>query len=97
LEAVLSRPQFLKYAPAEALSAFADLIRTEGTMFEVSADDQAKVAPPCRDGNDNILLALAQAAKVDVLVSSDDDPLVLNPWNGTPILTPAQFLAQYPS
>lgn len=39
LEAVLSRPQFLKYAPAEALSAFADLIRTEGTMFEVSAED----------------------------------------------------------
>ena len=39
-------------------------------------------------------LALAQAGDADVIVSSDQDLLVLSPWNGIPILTPGQFLSQ---
>jgi predicted nucleic acid-binding protein len=31
------------------------------------------------------------AADADALVSSDGDLLVLDPWHGIPIMTPAQF------
>ena len=30
-----------------------------------------------------------------LIISSDQDLLVLNPWRGIPILTPAQFVAQF--
>jgi uncharacterized protein len=95
LGSVLARPKFLRYAPAEALQAFVDLVQTEGQMFAVTAEDEANIAPRCRDRNDDILLALAKVAKVDVLVASDNDLLALHPWNRIPILTPAQFLAQH--
>jgi predicted nucleic acid-binding protein len=35
-----------------------------------------------------------QVCQADVLVSSDDDLLVLNPWRGVPVLRPAEFLAR---
>jgi predicted nucleic acid-binding protein len=52
----------------------------------------AAVQPPCRDPNDNMFLALARAVEADALISGDEDLLVLHPWNGIPILTPAEFL-----
>jgi hypothetical protein len=51
------------------------------------------VDPPCRDRNDNLHLALAWAAKAELLISSDQDLLCLHPWRGIPVLTPASFLA----
>ena len=95
LETVLARPQFAKYAAAETLRAFIESIRAEGRMFSVSAADLEKVEPRCRDAEDHHVLALAIVAKVDLIVASDHDLLVLNPWRGIPILTPAQFLAQF--
>lgn len=96
LETVLARPRFLKYAPAEALTAFVDLVRSECKMFELSAQEEATVVPRCRDGKDDVFLALAGVAQANVLITSDEDLLALNPWNGIPILTPAQFLARFP-
>jgi uncharacterized protein len=49
-------------------------------------------APVCRDPDDDEVLALALAAKVDLIVSGDDDLLVLQVFEGIPILTPAQAL-----
>ncbi|MBK9345836.1 MAG: hypothetical protein IPN06_05050 [Burkholderiales bacterium] len=37
-------------------------------------------------------LALARACSAAALISSDADLLVLSPWNGIPITTPAAFL-----
>jgi predicted nucleic acid-binding protein len=34
------------------------------------------------------------AAEADVLVSSDKDLLVLHPWRGIRIVTPAEFLGE---
>jgi putative PIN family toxin of toxin-antitoxin system len=73
LEIVLARPQFAKYASTEILGAFIESIRAEGTMFSVSAAELEKVEPPCRDANDNFILALALVAQADVIVSSDND------------------------
>jgi putative PIN family toxin of toxin-antitoxin system len=48
--------------------------------------------PVCRDPDDDEVLALALAAQVDLIVSGDDDLLVLQAFEGIPILTPAQAL-----
>ncbi|MDP1656717.1 MAG: putative toxin-antitoxin system toxin component, PIN family [Hylemonella sp.] len=53
---------------------------------------ELNLAPPCRDPKDNMFLALVQACDADALISSDADLLVLHPWQGVPILTPAAFL-----
>jgi predicted nucleic acid-binding protein len=94
LEEVAARPSFAKYATAEARSDFVSYVRRNGEIFQVSATDAAAVGPCCRDVNDNHILALAQVAEVAVIVSSDRDLLVLSPWNGIPVLTPAEFLAE---
>lgn len=48
--------------------------------------------PRCRDAKDDYLLLLALSVKADTLVTSDEDLLVLNPWNNVAILRSAEFL-----
>jgi len=48
--------------------------------------------PVCRDPDDDAVLALALAAKVDCIVSGDDDLLVLETFQGIAIITSAQAL-----
>ena len=50
--------------------------------------------PVCRDADDDEVLALAIAAQADLIVSGDNDLLVLQQFNGIPILNPAQAAAQ---
>ena len=47
----------------------------------------------CREAKDNKYLELALAAGAGIIVSSDEDLLVLDPWRGVRILLPAQYLA----
>lgn len=46
----------------------------------------------CRDPRDDRFLEAAVAGEADVIVSGDDDLLVLHPFAGIPILPPAAFL-----
>lgn len=46
----------------------------------------------CRDADDDVVLACALAAKADVIVTGDKDLIVLHPWNGIQILSPADAL-----
>lgn len=48
--------------------------------------------PVCSDSDDDEVLALAMAARADVIVSGDADLLVLQQFEGIPILDPAQVL-----
>ena len=48
--------------------------------------------PVCRDPDDDQVLALALAAKVDLIISGDNDLLSLASFEGIPIVTPAQTL-----
>lgn len=48
--------------------------------------------PVCRDPDDDEVLALALLAQADVIVSGDNDLLVLQSFKGIPILTAAQAL-----
>jgi putative PIN family toxin of toxin-antitoxin system len=46
----------------------------------------------CRDPKDNKFLEVAVSGKADVIVSGDEDLLVLHPFAGIPILPPHAFL-----
>jgi putative PIN family toxin of toxin-antitoxin system len=46
----------------------------------------------CRDPKDDKFLEVAVAGKADVIVSGDQDLLVLHPFAGIPIVPPAAFL-----
>jgi putative PIN family toxin of toxin-antitoxin system len=89
LEAVLSRPKFNAYlAPADRLQFFHRLRRAAmhiGNVAEVSA---------CRDPKDDKFLALALAGHANLILSGDQDLLVLHPFRGINILTPRQYLDQ---
>jgi uncharacterized protein len=94
LQHVLDRRKFDRYLDKESRRAFVALIRRNVHLFAVQDLDLAALRPLCRDPRDNQFLALAVAAGADAVVSSDEDLLVLHPWRGIPILTPAQFLAK---
>ena len=49
--------------------------------------------PVCRDPDDDEVLALAIAAKVELIVSGDKDLLSLGSFEGIPILAPAQAVS----
>lgn len=95
LEHVLLRPKFDLYQPPDVRREFVELVRKFAVLVPVSATDEASVFPACRDSKDNPFLALVLACAADVLVSSDADLLVLHPWRGVPIVTPAGFLFSY--
>jgi putative PIN family toxin of toxin-antitoxin system len=91
LEQVMNREKFDRYLDLESRRAFVALVRRNVRLFAVDAGLLA-VGPQCRDTKDQPFLALAHAAEAKTLVSGDEDLLVLHPWNGIPILTPAEFL-----
>lgn len=93
LERVLMHRKFDRYLNRTMREEFVALIRSSVLLFAVRDEDVARVTPPCRDPNDNQFLALAIAAQADMIVTSDDDLLVLNPWRGIPILSASEFLA----
>lgn len=49
--------------------------------------------PVCRDPDDDQVLALALAAKVELIVSGDNDLLSLRSFEGIPILAPAEAIS----
>ncbi len=88
---VLAYPKFRKYyleiqrTPDEVYTEYVQ--RTE--MVRPSLDLETS---KLRDPKDRIILACAVGGKADVIISGDQDLIVLGTYNGIPILTPAQFL-----
>jgi len=58
----------------------------------VTVTEENALIPSCRDPSDNKFLALTLHCSAQCLISSDDDLLVLHPWQNIPILTQTQFL-----
>ena len=46
----------------------------------------------CRDASDNILLETAAASKACAIITHDPDLLILNPFQGIPVVDSRQFL-----
>lgn len=93
LERVMQRERLDRYLPRDERLAFVGLLRASMHFFPVTHADEDALRPACRDPLDNKFLALVQVCRADVLVSSDEDLLVLHPWCGVPVLTPREFLS----
>jgi len=50
----------------------------------------------CRDPDDDHLLALSKDGNADILITGDEDLLVLKKFGNTRILSPAEFLRKHP-
>lgn len=95
LETVLHRRRFDPYVDLDSRIAFLETIRSHSQVFTLTEALLSDVKGCCRDANDDFILALAFSARASVIVSSDQDLLVMHPWRGIPIVTPGQFLTQY--
>jgi putative PIN family toxin of toxin-antitoxin system len=94
LERVMQRDRLDPYLERSTRVEFAAMLRGHLHFFAVTPADEDALQPRCRDPKDDKFLALAQVCGADMLVSSDDDLLVLHPWQGMPVLRPAEFLVQ---
>ena len=99
--AIVSSPVLLaELADVIGRSKFDAILNRTDTSRERSLAEVRRLAevldppplpqPVCRDPDDDQVLALALAAQVDLIVSGDDDLLVLQVFEGIPIVTPAQ-------
>ncbi len=89
---VLMRPKFDRYLDRDTRRQAAEQIQRDCRLVSVPPLDELMLTPSCRDPRDNKFLALALTAKADAIITSDEDLLILHPWRGIRILTPAEFL-----
>lgn len=94
LELVLARDKFDRYLDRAARLEFFEIYRRHARLFPVSEAEEAALQTPCRDARDNKFLALAMICSADVVISSDDDLLVLNPYRNIPVILPREYLAR---
>ena len=84
---VLQRPKFDKYADRYDRDAFLSSLLQLAVHVSINLEITA-----CRDPKDNIILELAVSGNADYIITGDADLLVLNPFRGIAIVTPAEFL-----
>jgi len=84
LESLLTRLYEIGPATRVALEAYVDLCE----FVEPEPLDKRV----CRDKDDDVVLATALAGKADVIVTGDEDLLVLKKFRGIEILSPRKFL-----
>jgi putative PIN family toxin of toxin-antitoxin system len=84
LESLLTRLYKIGPATRVALEAYVDLCE----FVEPEPLDKRV----CRDKDDDVVLATALAGKADVIVTGDEDLLVLKKFHGIEILSPRKFL-----
>ena len=87
LAEVLAQPKFDPYVSREDRREF---IRLLGGVMQIVPILRRVAA--CRDPRDDKFLDVALAGEAAAIISGDKDLLVLTPWHGIPILTPAEFL-----
>jgi uncharacterized protein len=92
LAEVIGRDKFAKRVRAAALSA-TELVQDYERLAEI-VEPQPLPAPASRDADDDHVLTCALAAQPDLIVSGDRDLLALGAYQGIPILSTADALAQ---
>ncbi len=86
---VLARPKFDRYVTLEERQEFFQRLLRTVEYVPILRQIQA-----CRDPRDDKFLDVAVNGEADVIITGDGDLLALHPFLGTPILTPADYLAQ---
>ena len=88
LQEVLIRPKFDDYVRLTTRKRFLAALLRRATVVETTESLHV-----CRDPRDDKFLELAVCGRASFIVTGDSDLLVLNPFQGIPIVTPAEFLA----
>ena len=89
---VLGRPKFARAIREDRRREVLEVLSSAALWIEpVNKIDE------CRDTKDNRYLELAVAACATVIVSGDQDLLVLHPWRGIQVLQPAAFVVEFGS
>ena len=92
-ETTLRRPKFQQ--KVQSLDTTVEEIIREIRSLLQWCEPIAVDVPQLRDPKDLIIIATAVGAGAEVLVTGDRDLLILNEFEGIPILTPQQFLHRY--
>lgn len=87
LQHVITRQKFDKYVSIATRIEFITKLRDVLEPVEISESITA-----CRDAKDNKFLEVAVNGKADVIITGDQDLLILHPFRKVDILTPAQFV-----
>ena len=87
---VLGRPKFDVVLQRSNTSR--DRLLAEVRQLAEVIDPPPLLEPVCRDPDDDEVLALALAARVELIVSGDADLLMMRSFERMPILDPAQAL-----
>ena len=90
LKMTLLKPKFTQIME---LTTIKNLLKNLMRMGEFIAH-KTKITV-CRDPKDNKFLELAVAGKANCIVTGDKDLLVLHPFRGINIISPADFIIQY--
>jgi putative PIN family toxin of toxin-antitoxin system len=86
---VIYRKKFNRYISNEQRDEFLTALVQTGVLVEITENINV-----CRDSKDNMILELAVCGQADVIVSGDDDLLVLHPFQGISILSPEDALSK---
>jgi uncharacterized protein len=84
---VIDRPYLARLISSDARNRLLQLM----TMAETVSITERIAA--CRDPKDDKFLELAVNGSADLILTGDNDLLVLNPFRGIPIVAPATFVA----
>lgn len=91
LLAELDRTLRRKFEVTPAVTRFLELLRHDIRLVE----PVVLAARVCRDPDDDVVLATAAAAAADLIVTGDQDLLVLRAYEGIEIVTPRQYLERF--
>ena len=87
LSGVLSRNKFDAFRPYGERMEFFELYCTMVKIYSITVS-----VNDCRDANDNKFLELALSSRATLILSSDPDLLVLNPYHNISIINPRSFI-----
>ena len=87
LQDVLNRHRFDRYVSRDERDEFLRALIREAELVEITESVEV-----CRDPKDDKILELAVSGNADWVVTGDNDLLILNPFRGVAIITPAEFL-----
>jgi putative PIN family toxin of toxin-antitoxin system len=87
LASSFAKPRIAKRCSPRDIEVILSVLRRGCRIFT-----PAPMPPVCRDPADDMVLATALAARADAIVTGDEDLLVLDPFQGIRVVTPAAFL-----
>ncbi|ALB39225.1 DNA-binding protein [Anabaena sp. WA102] len=89
LEMVLSRKKFNNYVSLEERQKFILYLKNLAEIVDITNHVQV-----CRDPKDDKFLSLAIVGNANIIITGDEDLLVLKCYQNIPILSPKDFLSQ---